>query len=752
MSATVRKTALRYLITFLLAALALDWPAACQIGDDFSGIRSDDFSSAELNPQIWKFIDPVGDAAYQLTGSHLKIFLPQGSDHDIWRTGNRAARLMQPVYDADFQVEAHFDMQLFKQYAMQGILVECDDDNFIRFEFNSTSMDLRIYAATFVDGEPRTRALVTIEQHNLGYMRIARSGDEWIQSYSCDRREWHDGATFTHPITVTAIGLYAANAGSFPTVTASIDYFFNQAMPIHPEDKVTAVPQKPARVAADAVSMSEICLGWTDNNDEEDCYLIERSSDGRSFIRIAGVSANTTEYIDKIENNPLGDYTYRVAASNVLGESDYSDPITATVTSTPVITFFYGDVQKFGHLGMPQRTVNVLGNISDADTLNHVTFTLNDAAAESLKIGADRMRLACAGDFNIEIEPQQLRPGENSLQVRAVTKEHAVATKTIRLLWCTMPSPPLCNYTIQWDTVTAIQNVAQVVDGKWKIANGQLQSAAVGFDRLVAIGDTTWRDYEIVVPVTLHNFYPRSGEGSSPGVGILARWKGHTGDDKPRLGHPYGILAWYRATSSDRDDYRLCMYANGDQLVAEDLSGRKLDLNRSYLFKLKAQTVDDKKTRYSLKVWPQVESEPNDWTLTATVAGPVAGSVVLLSHKSDAAFGDVKISAVQAAAVANNLDEAAKDDHIAPDFHPNPFNSMTRMTIRLTGPQMIRLRIFNVLGELLVVPFDSELAAGEHLLSWNGRDQHDRLAASGIYFYTLDAGSSRFAGRLVLVR
>ncbi|MBN1464490.1 T9SS type A sorting domain-containing protein [candidate division KSB1 bacterium] len=744
----IRKTALLYFALPFLTTVLLPSEACCQIGADPSGICSDDFSSLELDPRIWKFIDPVGDAAYELTGSHLRIFLPQGSDHDIWRAGNRSARLMQPANDADFQVEAHFDVQLGVQYAAQGILVECDDDNFIRFEFNSTLTDVRIYSATFVNGEPRTRALLAIDPNNLIYMRVARSGDEWIQSYSYDKREWHIGAVFVHPIEVTAIGLYAANGGAFPTLTASVDYFFNLAMPIHPEDNVTATPQKPAYLAADAVSMSEIRLCWSDDNDEEDNYLIERSSDGISFVRIASVGANSTEYIDKIEISG-GEHTYRVAASNVLGESEYSDPVKQTIAGTPVITFFYGDAQKFGHLGMSQRHINILGNISDADTVSHLTYSLNSAVEESLRIGPDRMRLSCAGDFNIELEPQQLRLGQNELTVRAMTKDKAAVSKTMDVMW----HPTQAGFSgrsIRWEAVTCIQDVAQVIDGRWKISNGMLRTAAVGFDRLVAIGDTAWSDYEITVPITLYNFFPGSAEGGGPGVGILARWTGHTGDDAPRLGHPYGILAWYRARSNGNDP-RLCLYQNGDHLAAEDLSGRKLNLHRPYLFKLCVQTIENDKTRYSFKVWPQQEAEPKEWDLTTTVSGPMRGALVLLSHKADAGFGDVSITSIGHASVhraADGLDAVC----LSPCFYPNPFNSVTGIKISLRESQPVRLQIYNLLGELLVVPLDADMAAGDHYISWNGRDNSDRISPSGVYLYNLQAGHEKHRGRLMLVR
>jgi len=70
------------------------------------------------------------------------------------------------------------------------------------------------------------------------YMRVKREGDQWTQSYGYDGVGWTTPVTFTRPLTVTKAGTYAGNAigTSSPAHTAYIDYFFNTASPIVPED------------------------------------------------------------------------------------------------------------------------------------------------------------------------------------------------------------------------------------------------------------------------------------------------------------------------------------------------------------------------------------------------------------------------------------------------------------------------------------------------------------------------------------
>ena len=77
-------------------------------------------------------------------------------------------------------------------------------------------------------------------------------------------------------------------------------------------------------------------------------------------------------------------------------------------------------------------------------------------------------------------------------------------------------------YSVDWSTVSDIQDVAQVVDGQWIISNGKV-TPIPGYDRIIAMGNMTWKNYTVTVPITLNS------EMTSPGAnfGIALRWKEH---------------------------------------------------------------------------------------------------------------------------------------------------------------------------------------------------------------------------------
>ncbi len=86
---------------------------------------------------------------------------------------------------------------------------------------------------------------------------------------------------------------------------------------------------------------------------------------------------------------------------------------------------------------------------------------------------------------------------------------------------------------------------------------------------------------------------------------------------------------------------------------------------------------------------------------------------------------------------------------------PNPFNASTAISFlipfRLAG-EATRLSIYNLAGQLVrVLQFETQ-QAGEHRLSWDGRDDYGREVASGVYIYRLDVGEWAVHRRMLLLR
>ena len=74
--------------------------------------------------------------------------------------------------------------------------------------------------------------------------------------------------------------------------------------------------------------------------------------------------------------------------------------------------------------------------------------------------------------------------------------------------------------------------------------------------------------------------------------------------------------------------------------------------------------------------------------------------------------------------------------------YPNPFNSFTTIAYQIPqelSDSQVKIRIFNINGQLVKTLVNRTLKPGPASVTWDGRDDRGRAVASGIYFYRLEA-------------
>jgi hypothetical protein len=79
--------------------------------------------------------------------------------------------------------------------------------------------------------------------------------------------------------------------------------------------------------------------------------------------------------------------------------------------------------------------------------------------------------------------------------------------------------------------------------------------------------------------------------------------------------------------------------------------------------------------------------------------------------------------------------------------YPNPFNPSTTIRFSLPENQVVKLTIFNTLGEEVAKVVDGYVEAGIHEVKFNASN-----LASGIYFYRLDAGKYVQTKKMMLIK
>lgn len=117
----------------------------------------------------------------------------------------------------------------------------------------------------------------------------------------------------------------------------------------------------------------------------------------------------------------------------------------------------------------------------------------------------------------------------------------------------------------------------------------------------------------------------------------------------------------------------------------------------------------------------------------------------------------LEIEHLEAADYDGNMLRASFGKQILPEQfalgqnYPNPFNPTTTISFSLPRATDWTLTIVNVSGQV-VKRFTGSSPAGEVSLTWDATDMNGLTAATGVYFYRLDAGEFSASRKMVLMK
>jgi subtilisin family serine protease len=153
-------------------------------------------------------------------------------------------------------------------------------------------------------------------------------------------------------------------------------------------------------------------------------------------------------------------------------------------------------------------------------------------------------------------------------------------------------------------------------------------------------------------------------------------------------------------------------------------------------------------------------------TLASGIAGAISyawvveppptteASIMIRSYRGGAVSGCDASDSLFAIVVTTGVDDgdALPAVNALAQNCPNPFNPVTRIdfSLRMSGP--VSLRIYDSAGRLVRVLIDEPRNAGRHSAIWDGKDAGGRLAASGVYYCRITAGSFSATRKMILLR
>ncbi len=340
--------------------------------------------------------------------------------------------------------------------------------------------------------------------------------------------------------------------------------------------------------------------------------------------------------------------------------------------SPPVIDLWYGDEQRAPGAEVAQSWFNVLGRASDPDSdVVALRFKLYHGESDEpmlagfLNIGPHPVRVPInvppgprrlydTGDFNIDIPKSALAAGANRVEITAFNGAGLVEQRELSIDYGDgdSVSSPLA---IQWSEVDRIDAVGQVVDGLWQLAEDGVSVVEPGYDRVIALGSTNWRDLDASLSFRLDSVeegsrLPASGPNELGSMCVVTRWVGHTDMprrcDQPKCG-------WLPAGGT------LCAVVDNDRNLyfRFDVPGESVQGVRtqsvpyrdgvSYNVRVLVEGGEGASSIYRAKVWPQGASEPAPWLMIVEAKDEdiSAGALALRAHHLGVTVGDIMVKA-----------------------------------------------------------------------------------------------------------
>ena len=84
--------------------------------------------------------------------------------------------------------------------------------------------------------------------------------------------------------------------------------------------------------------------------------------------------------------------------------------------------------------------------------------------------------------------------------------------------------------------------------------------------------------------------------------------------------------------------------------------------------------------------------------------------------------------------------------------YPNPFNPSTTITFSLSLPEYVSISIYNTAGQLVKKLVDSEFSIGNHNIVWNGVDNNNKRASSGMYLLRMQTKDYTAIKKIMMIK
>jgi len=128
------------------------------------------------------------------------------------------------------------------------------------------------------------------------------------------------------------------------------------------------------------------------------------------------------------------------------------------------------------------------------------------------------------------------------------------------------------------------------------------------------------------------------------------------------------------------------------------------------------------------------------------VSSDVGGSTSLAKGESEMPVSELESSVEEETHVAVPIEFALSQNY------PNPFNPTTNISVQLKADGYVTLKVYDLLGREVRTLVNREMAAGSHIVNWDGTADDGKVVPSGVYIYRLTTQNFVSTKKMIVVR
>jgi len=145
-----------------------------------------------------------------------------------------------------------------------------------------------------------------------------------------------------------------------------------------------------------------------------------------------------------------------------------------------------------------------------------------------------------------------------------------------------------------------------------------------------------------------------------------------------------------------------------------------------------------------------IAQSTSDTTVTVRLEGIKLIDEVGNVYSLPSIEGHVKIHS--AGIEQNTAQENIPSRFVLDQNYPNPFNSQTMISYQLPRRSLVKLEVYNILGQKVCTLINEIQKPGIYHVAWDGWDDRDQDLPSGVYFCSLKAGNFRQVRKMIILR